>query len=372
MRTIRDPYLKNIVRTSSVIFDMPLRLLDTSEEFPANLLSAVSRRPSLSQLSTEIEQAFMKIQQALPQKNHQVRLIGLSADSSYSGVYLSEVPLGGTGRSSDVVIINPFKILRDVRTDLQVHGLDRSVESSVMAEDLTETLLHELVHREVMHDFDDPHDTTFQKALQACRDILESTRSSTTRQFLTLLRENLNGQPIIAHIGDVLDQLRTFYPDQENPAYRPSEFGPQRADLSRGESARSDAGTSGRVRSEGPIREVRAGEADQRGHQASRSSVQRSGAVEEPSGTIDPPTTNARLKSVMSALRPYLLGALGLEQLSQVYGHEYAKVRSYNLVTVTCPFDSLVDSCPRISACRLQLSPVGWVPLWRWVEGSVD
>lgn len=29
----------------------------------------------------------------------------------------------------------------------------------------------------------------------------------------------------------------------------------------------------------------------------------------------------------MSALRPYLLGALGLEQLSQVYGHEYAKVR---------------------------------------------
>lgn len=38
VRTIRDPYLKNIVRTSSVIFDMPLRLLDTSEEFPANLL----------------------------------------------------------------------------------------------------------------------------------------------------------------------------------------------------------------------------------------------------------------------------------------------------------------------------------------------
>ncbi len=50
-------------------------------------------------------------------------------------------------------------------------------------------------------------------------------------------------------------------------------------------------------------------------------------------GTIDHPIARERLKESKSSLRPYLLGALGLEQLSQVYGKDHAEVRAYNKAT---------------------------------------
>jgi len=50
-------------------------------------------------------------------------------------------------------------------------------------------------------------------------------------------------------------------------------------------------------------------------------------------GTIDPPIARERLKESKASLRPYLLGALGLEQLSQVYGKDHAEVRQYNKAT---------------------------------------
>lgn len=49
--------------------------------------------------------------------------------------------------------------------------------------------------------------------------------------------------------------------------------------------------------------------------------------------TIDPPIARERLKESKSSLRPYLLGALGLEQLSQVYGKDHAEVKQYNKAT---------------------------------------
>lgn len=59
-------------------------------------------------------------------------------------------------------------------------------------------------------------------------------------------------------------------------------------------------------------------------------------AEEQPgydTGTIDPPSARERLQSTKSSLRPYLLGALGLEQIAQVYGREHAEVRQYNQAT---------------------------------------
>lgn len=50
-------------------------------------------------------------------------------------------------------------------------------------------------------------------------------------------------------------------------------------------------------------------------------------------GTIDPPIARERLKESKASLRPYLLGALGLEQLSQVYGKDHAEVKAYNKAT---------------------------------------
>jgi hypothetical protein len=54
---------------------------------------------------------------------------------------------------------------------------------------------------------------------------------------------------------------------------------------------------------------------------------------EPETGTIDPPVARERLNESKSSLRPYLLGALGLEQLSQVYGKDHAEVRQYNKAT---------------------------------------
>lgn len=50
-------------------------------------------------------------------------------------------------------------------------------------------------------------------------------------------------------------------------------------------------------------------------------------------GTIDPTEVRDRLAAVKTGTRPYLLGALGLEQLSQVYGNDHAEVRRYNKAT---------------------------------------
>lgn len=50
-------------------------------------------------------------------------------------------------------------------------------------------------------------------------------------------------------------------------------------------------------------------------------------------GTIDPTETREKLAAVKSSIRPYLLGALGLEQLSQVYGNDHAEVKAYNKAT---------------------------------------
>lgn len=50
-------------------------------------------------------------------------------------------------------------------------------------------------------------------------------------------------------------------------------------------------------------------------------------------GAIDPPVARERLNASKASLRPYLLGALGLEQLSQVYGKDHAEVRQYNKAT---------------------------------------
>lgn len=50
-------------------------------------------------------------------------------------------------------------------------------------------------------------------------------------------------------------------------------------------------------------------------------------------GTIDPTDARDRLAAVKTSARPYLLGALGLQQLSQVYGNDYAEVKAYNKAT---------------------------------------
>lgn len=53
----------------------------------------------------------------------------------------------------------------------------------------------------------------------------------------------------------------------------------------------------------------------------------------EETGTIDPTEARDRLAAVKSSMRPYLLGSLGLEQLSQVYGNDHAEVKQYNKAT---------------------------------------
>jgi hypothetical protein len=55
--------------------------------------------------------------------------------------------------------------------------------------------------------------------------------------------------------------------------------------------------------------------------------------TEKPTGTIDPTDARDRLAAVKTSVRPYLLGALGLEQLSQVYGNDHAEVKAYNQAT---------------------------------------
>lgn len=53
----------------------------------------------------------------------------------------------------------------------------------------------------------------------------------------------------------------------------------------------------------------------------------------EETGTIDPTEVRDRLAAVKTSVRPYLLGALGMEQLSQVYGNDHAEVKAYNQAT---------------------------------------
>lgn len=47
-------------------------------------------------------------------------------------------------------------------------------------------------------------------------------------------------------------------------------------------------------------------------------------------GTIDPPTAKDKLTAASASLRPYLLGALGLQQIADVYGKDHPEVRQYN------------------------------------------
>ena len=270
------PYMRQVIRTAPVIADTPLRLLDTSEEFPVELLEDIADQPYLRRLGQAITAAFEEIRAHLPEPLRDVRLLGLSPDSSYKGVHLGNLQLRAGGPPSNAIIVNPFKILRDARTTLSVFGRTRDEEIPMMAEDLTDTILHELVHQELPHDDTDPQDTRFQARLQDYRDLLHSTLRSFTNHFIGMLQEEDDGQPLIGHLGADLLRLSAFYRDASNPAYRPSGDGPQRA-VSRSPSARSEEGPGGRSRSEGDVRAVRAGPSAEWIHQ-SDTRLQRSGS----------------------------------------------------------------------------------------------
>lgn len=61
--------------------------------------------------------------------------------------------------------------------------------------------------------------------------------------------------------------------------------------------------------------------------------VQEERADYRATGTINPTHARDQLKASKASLRPYLLGALGLEQIAQVYGRDHAEVKGYNKAT---------------------------------------
>lgn len=300
------------------------RLIDSSQQFPRPLMKQTAMRAYVRKVSDAIESIMQEVVPVLQRADATFgnpEFIGLSPDDYYLGVNLRGV--------NDQVIMNPWGALWTVQKYIRDGKIAEGQTQEYTASVMLDTLIHELTHQQVTttHKPGDPATPIFAKMLRLNHAILGADRlDRIQRQLMAVLTGGPDGS--LAHLAKDLNAQLQFWKGGNELSDKAGARAPEptrsfhRRDVAgRGEEGRARPPTYLRGSSEretSPLDES--------------SRLQRS-RTDDVTGTIDPPTAKARLSSAKPSLRPYLLGALGLEQISQVYGKDHAEVRQYNHAT---------------------------------------
>lgn len=339
------------------------KVIDSSQEFPKEMIEALSAKRYVRQLTEELGKVFNSMKRVLVQSDPEtfssVTFAALSPDSYYYGVNL---------RGPDQMILNPWTALHQVQQGVQEGFIGEEEVPEYLAGNLIKTLVHEFTHQQVTTTHQDERQPYFLAAEQRNRAILGSRLGMMQRQLMAVLTGGTNGT--VEGIRADLKQQQAFWKEGDGLSAMDQSVSPKPTYARRRQGV-SGEGASGRT---GPPTYLRGGGESETLPLGESAGLRRSGAVtdspafkqeeyvafdqgqiksaignrgtfdpkdariqfsrrEKETGTIDPTETRDRLAAVKTSVRPYLLGALGLEQLSQVYGNDHAEVKAYNQAT---------------------------------------
>lgn len=298
------------------------KLIDSSQEFPKEMIKALSAKRYVQQLTAELGKVFNAMKRVLVQSDpdtfSSVTFAALSPDSYYYGVNL---------HGQDQMILNPWTALHQVQQGVQEGFIGEEEVPEYLAGNLIKTLVHEFTHQQVTTTHQDERQPYFLAAEQRNRAILGSRLAMMQRQLMAVLTGGTNGT--VEGIRADLTQQQAFWKKGDGLSAMDQSVSPEPSYARRRQGV-SGEGASGRT---GPPTYLRGGSESQTIPLDESAGLQRSRADLSETGTIDPPTAREKLNAAGRTLRPYLLGALGLEQLSQVYGNDHAEVKAYNKAT---------------------------------------
>ena len=298
------------------------KIIDSSQEFPKEMIKALSTKRYVRQLTAELGKVFNAMKRVLMQSDPEtfktVTFAALSPDSYYYGVNL---------RGPDQMILNPWTALHQVQQGVQEGFIGEEEVPEYLAGNLIKTLVHEFTHQQVTTTHQDERQPYFLAVEQRNRAILGSRLAMMQRQLMAVLTGGTNGT--VEGIRADLTQQQAFWKEGDGLSAMDQSVSPEPSYARRRQGV-SGEGASGRT---GPPTYLRGGGESETIPLDESPGLRRSGADVNETGTIDPTDARDRLSAVKSSARPYLLGALGLEQLSQVYGNDHAEVKAYNKAT---------------------------------------
>lgn len=293
-------------------------LVDTSQEYPADMLRKLSTKRYVRKLTAELSRVFSAMKRVLvgsDQAFQNISFAAISMDSYYYGV---------NDRGPDRVAVNPWTAMHEAQKAVQAGRITESQVPDYLAGFLIDVMVHEFTHQQVITTHTDAHQAEFDQAEERNHAILGTRLTMLQRQLVTVLTGGSNGA--IEGIREDLRQQQAFWGKGigVSASDRPVTSEPTYARRRQGESGEGTSGRTGPPEDLFGRRELKTASLDE------SAGLQRSGSV---TGTIDPGETRDALKTSKKSLRPYLLGSLGLEQLSQVYGDDHAEVKRYNKAT---------------------------------------
>ncbi len=295
----------------------PQKVIDSSQQYPSGMMDDLAQRPYVQRLTRSVNTVFREMRRVLTASDAefgQPIFAGLSPDDYYVGVNL---------RGPDAILLNPWGALWQAQQTIANEHIAESEEGEFMASNLLKTLLHELTHQQV-----EGHGQAFDEQLERNYTLVGFTRLATWQRLLMgtmrgdlhVLADDLTSQTPFwqartglsdENIGGDAESRPTY--DRENVADQGSRAGP---------------------RSERPLPD--GGERETATLDESPAFQRRSTGLypltpaQDQTGTITPTEARDHLGSAKAATRPYLLGALGLQQIADVYGREQPEVARYN------------------------------------------
>lgn len=302
-------------------------LIDSSQQYPKEMMKDLSTRKYVRQLTAELNRAFSTIKNVLSLSDRSFRTASfkaLSPDDYYVGVNL---------RGSDRIVMNPWGALWTAEQYIAKGKGRVGGESEYTAGVLIRTLLHELTHQQIETTHKDRRAVEFEDHLDRNRAIVGDARLATLQ---SRLMDILTGGPdgSLASLTRDLRAQQAFWQQGDGRADVASASTSEPSYARRRQEA-SGEGASGRT---GPPSYLRGRSGSETAPLDESADVGRSESGHE-SGTISPATARERLSAAKTSARPYLLGALGLQQISDVYGRDHREVADYNSALQTMQAD---------------------------------
>lgn len=291
------------------------KVIDSSEQYPAGMMEDLATRPYVKTLTPAMDSVMRGMTARLKATDANFgtpSFVGLSPDDYYVGVNL---------RGPDGIILNPWGALWRTQQDIREEGLDASRTPEYMAARLLKTMVHELTHQQV-----EGHDEQFDQQLEANYNALGRDRLEMWQRSLIHALEGSTDA-----IARDLEQQLPHWKDRaglsDESRSRDAEPRPifDRQNV-------ADQGPSARGRPGEIVRESRE---DETASVDGSPSLQRRGSH----SFLDPQDARDKLSAAKTSVRPYLLGALGLQQISDVYGKDHREVADYNSALQTMQAD---------------------------------
>lgn len=309
------------------------RMVDSTGQVSSDVLSRLASGVHTQRLTNMLTDATRQLAGHLKLQVPTFRLAamkGLSVDYRYYGANQ-----GGS------IVYNPYIAVQDLLEGLDAGHITSDEMPALMSETLLKTMVHELTHQQI-----GPHGEDFEAQETINNAILAALMASWTTRIASFLKGTTHERPIDAFSRDARTiessfeggiPLRDRYSDSGGMHNTYLEGrGPPRSgkrevdsDGSAGEGARPETYLSVRR------------ESQQRDHQTDTVLGESEAGTDRASHDLNITTARERLSAAKTSVRPYLLGALGNQQISDVYGRDHREV--------------VVDySTARQTACRLR------------------